>query len=110
MPFLSKKKQLIETDIALFARIWEEDGVWNISGIDLPVAVFGDSLEEAKTHFKEAVVAHMDALIELNLIESVLAELHEKHQKCRPVDCLPNEQPIIKLTGRMRDQHFALAV
>jgi predicted RNase H-like HicB family nuclease len=50
------------TGIPLLARVWQEDDVWNISAFDLPVVVFGDTLDEARHNFGEALQSHFEAL------------------------------------------------
>jgi predicted RNase H-like HicB family nuclease len=49
--------------------------VWNASAMDIPVAVFGDSFEEARTHFEEAIVSHFEVLCETNRIDSTVKHL-----------------------------------
>jgi len=43
----------------VFCRFWEENGVWNISAVNLPVAVFGKTFKQAKDRFWDAVICHL---------------------------------------------------
>jgi predicted RNase H-like HicB family nuclease len=58
---LSERKKL-DTQISVLCKFWFEDGVWNGSAHDLPVAVFGQTIDEAKKNLGEALVSHFDAL------------------------------------------------
>ena len=59
----------------LLARIWNEDGVWNVSAFDLPIVSYGDDLDEARVHFGEAVESHFAALASLGRLDSTIAHL-----------------------------------
>lgn len=74
MSFLKseKRNQNVEVLVPVLVRFWSEDGVWNASAMDIPVAVFGESFEDARTHFEEALLSHFEILCERNQIESTL--------------------------------------
>ena len=59
----------------IMSRAWHEDGVWNVSAFDLPVAVYGRTLEEAQRHFDAAIVTHFWGLAELGKVESTIKHL-----------------------------------
>lgn len=61
--------------VTLVVRFWEEDGVWNGEAEDLPVAAFGDTLEQAMAHLREAVVEHLSAVTSVGLLEETVAQL-----------------------------------
>jgi predicted RNase H-like HicB family nuclease len=53
-------------DLPILVRFWYEDDVWNASAFDLPVAVFGNSFDEARSNMEEALDAHFELLVEMN--------------------------------------------
>jgi predicted RNase H-like HicB family nuclease len=54
-------------EIPVLARLWWEDGVWNGEAIDLPIAVFGDTFEDAVAHLQDAVMSHLESLVDNSL-------------------------------------------
>jgi predicted RNase H-like HicB family nuclease len=69
--FLRKKKSSeIVVEVPVLCRIWEEQGVFNGIAEDLPVAVFGKTLEEAQSNLRDAVISHFDALRELHKLQA----------------------------------------
>ena len=82
------------TKISILCKFWEEDGVWNATAMDLPVAVFGETFEEALGNMSDALDSHVSAMINAGKIE----ELSEKLPG-RPLfsdDLLPNS-PLVNL-------------
>ncbi len=43
-------------------RFWKEDGIWNGSAKRLPIAVFGQTLEETKANMRDAFRSHIEAI------------------------------------------------
>jgi hypothetical protein len=43
--------------------------------MDIPVAVFGESFEDARRNFEAAILAHFEVLCETNQIESTVKAL-----------------------------------
>ena len=74
MSFLKVEKHShsLEVLVPVLVRFWSEDGVWNASAMDIPVAVFGESFEEARAHFEEALASHFEILCERNQIEGTI--------------------------------------
>jgi predicted RNase H-like HicB family nuclease len=68
------KKELEKPYLAIpiLCRFWEEDGVWNAAAHDLPVAVFGKTLQQAKKHLNDALMAHFEALHELGKAQATI--------------------------------------
>lgn len=56
---------------------WEEDGVWNGRTVHLPVAVFGETFEEARANLSDAITSHIQSLEDAGKIDDVLAHLRE---------------------------------
>ncbi len=67
--------------IPVLCRFWREDDVWNGSCVDLPVAAFGDTFEEAQDHLGEAVELHMRALARLGRLDEVAEFLRAKSKE-----------------------------
>lgn len=67
--------------VPILCKLWSEDGVWNAISADLPVAVFGDTFEEAKANLEEALIGHFAALEQTgqlkNTIELMMRKAHE---------------------------------
>jgi predicted RNase H-like HicB family nuclease len=61
----TKKQVPSHVNVPILVRLWPEDGVWNASAFDLSVAVFGDTYEDAKRNFEEALDSHFALLVEL---------------------------------------------
>ena len=49
--------------VTVLCQYWEEDGVWNGVIKNLPIAVFGQTLEEAKDNLRDAFHSHMTAML-----------------------------------------------
>lgn len=71
MNILSPKK----SPIFVLVRFWQEDNVWNGSALDIPVAVSGESFEDVRNNFEEALKAHFDLLQELKREKPVINKL-----------------------------------
>src|SRR5580658_8238092 len=54
-----------EEPVPILCKLWQEDDLWNGIALDLPVAVFGKTFEEAKRHLFEALDAHFETLREI---------------------------------------------
>ena len=61
--------------VPVLCKFWQEDGVWNGSAHDLPIAVFGYSLEEAQSNLCTAIISHLKALEKLGRIDPVIEHL-----------------------------------
>ncbi len=58
-PYWSKD----DMSMTVRCRYWEEDGVWNGVVKDLPIVVFGQTLEQAKDNLRDAFHSHMTAIL-----------------------------------------------
>lgn len=87
-----------------------EDGIWNGSAVDLPVAVHGKTIEHAKRHLLDAVVGHLEALQEVGLLEQEIKRLQHLAQDCRlSIDGMP-EGLLWKTTAKVSDHRVAAAM
>ena len=63
------------SDVPILVRFWQEDGVWNASAMDISVAVFGNSFEEARSNFEEALARHFEVLREMKQLSQTIRDL-----------------------------------
>ncbi len=68
-------KKAARAKVPVLCKFWMEDGVWNGSAHDLPVAVFGKTIEEAKQNLCDAIISHFQALEKLGQVDEVICEL-----------------------------------
>jgi hypothetical protein len=61
--------------IPILVRVWQEDGVWNLSAFDIPIVVFDEDLEQARKYFEEAACSHFLTLASLGKLETTATEL-----------------------------------
>jgi predicted RNase H-like HicB family nuclease len=61
--------------LPILVRLCERDGVWNVGAFDLPVAAFGNTLDEARKNFEEALDAHFELLVEMKRAKAVIERL-----------------------------------
>jgi len=66
---------MISKPLFVLVRFRHEDGVWNASALDIPVAVFGGTFEEAESNFEEALKAHFEVLVEFNQARQTIQHL-----------------------------------
>jgi predicted RNase H-like HicB family nuclease len=70
------KHQLPPHDVPpILVRFWPEDDVWNASAFDLGVAVCGDTFEEARQNFEEALCKHFELLSKMGRAKETIARL-----------------------------------
>jgi predicted RNase H-like HicB family nuclease len=61
--------------IPILVRFWPEDDVWNASALDLGVAVCGDTFEEVRKNFEEALYSHFSLLAKMGRCEATVERL-----------------------------------
>jgi hypothetical protein len=88
-------------EIPVICKFWQEDGVWNGSAHDLPVAVFGNTLEEAKEHLADAIISHFCALQKIGQLDAVVFELQNVTHHQLNLDDMANNELFCKTTARM---------
>lgn len=94
---MSDKKRLTQ-EVPVLCKLWFEDGVWNGSAHDLPVAVFGHTIDEAKKNLGEALVAHFEALQETGKADETIRELRRLAQQRLSFDDMSNNELFWKVT------------
>jgi len=93
--------------IPILCRFRQDDDVWNAVCEDLPVAVFGETFEEAQENLKDALLAHLEVLAELGRIEGVIEELQRraKDYGFLAPDDLAAYSPLVKFLVSVGAQH-----
>ncbi len=112
MAFLRKNASAeIAVEIPVLCRIWEEQGVFNGIAEDLPVAVFGKTHEEAQSNLRDAVLSHLEALMELHKLEPVVEHLRSQardiHFSPREI---PRDQSFFRFSAAIHDSHILALV
>lgn len=98
MSFRGEKRLSVSQEIPVLCKFWQEDGVWNGSAQDLPVAVFGETIEEAKKNLGEALICHFHALHEIGKIEKVTSDLCRLASERLSFDEMSNNELFWKTT------------
>lgn len=97
--------------IPVLCKFWQEDGVWNGSGVDIPVAAFGDTIEEAKKNLLDAIICHLEALQEVNQLQQEIKRLQLLAQDCRlSVEQMSDDKLYGKATAKISDHKLAVAM
>jgi predicted RNase H-like HicB family nuclease len=79
MSFLTKTETgATAVEVPVLCRIWEEQGIFNGVAEDLPVAVFGETYEEARQNLRDAVISHLEALRQLQQLNPVVEHLRRQ--------------------------------
>lgn len=93
-------------------RFWEEDGVWNGVAQDLPVAVFGETLDEALDNMKAALESHFAAVSRAGEAERTL-----EHLKARAAEYgwlslndLSPDAPLVKFLAAVRNHELVAVI
>lgn len=86
-----------EIRVTVLVKFWQEDDVWNASAMDLPVAVFGESFEKARSNFEDAIISHFETLCELGRIEKTMDHLKRLERGRSFYERLPARQTFEKI-------------
>ncbi len=95
-----RKKRLarhIEQPIPVLCRFWKEDGVWNATAQHLPVAVFGETFEEATSNLANALVSHFQSVEEAGKLNELISFLEKKAQLRFRVNEIVADNPLVKM-------------
>jgi len=69
--------------MSVLCKFWPEDGVWNGSAVDLAVAAYGKSIEQAQKNLAEAIICHFEALQEVGQLAHEAKRLQNLARDCR---------------------------
>jgi len=64
--------------LKVLCKLWHENDVWNAVTTELPIAVFGNTIEEARLYLHDAIIAHLEAAIALGKIDDIQRSLKKK--------------------------------
>jgi predicted RNase H-like HicB family nuclease len=92
-------------EIPILCNFWREDGVWNGEAVDLPVVVFGHSLEEAQKHLHNALLTHLDAEQQLGTIEKTIEYLRTRaKERCVSLEEMVPNRFLGRFNAALQDQ------
>jgi predicted RNase H-like HicB family nuclease len=94
--------------IFVLVRFWQEDGVWNASALDISVAVFGDTFEDARNNFEQAMIAHFEILVEMNKVKGTIKKLVQAAQKRGFYDRIRPRETFEKFPVRTDERELCL--
>lgn len=110
-PPAEKQLPRIAEMIPILCRFWLEDGVWNGSAVDLPVSVYGKTIEQAQKHLVEALIAHLEALQQVGQIAPEIKRLQHLAQSYRlDVEQMSDCELFWKTTAKISDHKVAAAL
>ncbi len=61
--------------VPILVTVWHEDDVWNFSAIDVQSVAYGDTVEDARSNFQEAVDSHVQALAHFGQLQTTVDRL-----------------------------------
>lgn len=98
-------------EIPVLLHLWQEENVWNGEAVDLPVAAFGDTFEEAVKHLRVAVISHLETLQEIGKLDETVHILRACARQHRvSVDEMGSNQPFIRFTAGVENQRVVCLV
>lgn len=71
--------------ISILCKMWYEDGVWNAEAVDLPIAVFGETIEDVKNHLYDAIFAHLETAAALGEFNEII-EAYERRKRIKLIN------------------------
>lgn len=92
-----KKAEMQTVGFPVLCRFVEEGGVWNACAEHLPVAVFGDTFEEARKNLCHALTSHFQSVAEAGRTEELIALLYRRAED----HLLVNEMGPDSVIGKM---------
>jgi predicted RNase H-like HicB family nuclease len=94
--------------ISVLCRFWAEDGVWNGSAVDLPVSIYGKTIEQAQKHLLDAIICHLEALQEVGQLDAEIKRLQPLAEDCRvSVAQMSDDELLWKTTAKVFDHRIA---
>ncbi len=87
--------------IPILCKFWSEDGVWNGVAEPLPVAVFGETFEEAKDNLRNAITAHLEAVREVGDLATTIENLLRSAKDFLSVQDIPTGRTYARIEARV---------
>jgi len=91
--------------IPILCKFWSEDGVWNGVAEPLPVAVFGETFEEAKDNLRDAITAHLEAVREVGDLNTTIESLLQSAKNFLSVEDIPTGRTYARIEARVTGDH-----
>jgi predicted RNase H-like HicB family nuclease len=86
-----------QTHVFVLCKFWPEDGVWNGIAEGLPVAVFGETFEEALHNLADALESHLSCVMQSGERDRVVKDLQSRARDYLPIDEMPLDSPLLKM-------------
>jgi hypothetical protein len=96
------------TSLPVLCEFWQEDDVWNGEAKDLPIAIFGDTFEEAQAHMRDAIQGYMESSIEAGDMPDVVAILEKAARHRITPEELSPKRPVLKISVELTDKNQKL--
>jgi len=109
--FLRRKRETAPiVQVPILCKFWEDDDVWNGAAVDLPIAVFGDTFEEAQRHLREGIVCHLQALQELHQLAPAIEYLQQRARDYTvSVEEIPANKPLLRIDATVQNDRVCAA-
>ena len=94
--------------LPIICEFWHEGKVWNGEARDLPIAVFGDTFEDAQAHMRDAVQGFMESSLEGGDMPEVVALLEKAARRSIKPDQLSAKRPVLKISVELKNKNKEL--
>lgn len=110
--FFGEKDEVRQSvQIPVLCRFSKEDEVWNGSAEDLPVAVCGDTFEQAQCNLFEAIIAHLESIQEVGDIQATIEHLRACAKERRfSIEEMAYDQPLVRFNAALHDHRITALV
>jgi predicted RNase H-like HicB family nuclease len=105
--FFKHKSAAEVIEVPVLCRFWMEDGVWNGEAVDLPVAVYGDTFEQARQHLGDAIVEHLSAVQQVGNITATIHVLRSRMNEALSMAEFPRDNAMMRMSATFRDNRVA---
>lgn len=107
-----EKEKVRETiQIPILCRFSKEDEIWNGSAEDLPVAVYGETFEEAQRNLSDAIIAHLESVQEVGNIKETIEHLRLCAKERRfSLEQMQFDQPLVRFNAALQDHRITALV
>ncbi len=109
----AKKKSTADfsIEIPVLCKFWQEEDVWNGIAEDVPIAVFGRTFEQAQRHMRDAILAHLDALQQLDRLSETIKLLRRRsRERCLSEMAIPLNQTLMRMSATLYDNRLLALV
>lgn len=104
MSFFSKRQPAPLIEISVLCKAWQEEGVWNATTEDLPIAVFGHTFEQARDNLQDAIFSHLEAAQETGRLEQMAKELLQRaRERSFTLAEMPSDHVMMKMRAAVQD-------